>query len=94
MTNLLLLRDRHELTQEGLAEAAGFEYKHYQKIESGRRPNLRLDTLERLAQAFGLEAHQLISTRLPKNTRLHSVAEKSGGTRRRRRPRKLPKPAE
>ncbi len=87
MTNLRLLRVRHDLTQEGAAEMAGFEYKHYQKIESGRRPNVRLDTLERLAHAFGLEASQLISAVIPDATQLVPAAKgRNAETRRRARP--------
>lgn len=70
MTNLRLLRARHDLTQESAAEMAGFEYKHFQKIESGRRPNVRLDTLERLARAFGLEVSHIVASQLPENTQL------------------------
>jgi transcriptional regulator with XRE-family HTH domain len=69
---------------------AGFEYKHYQKIEAGRRPNLRLDTLERLAQAFGLEASQLLSQGLPEDTRLVPVSK---GPRSEKRRRRVKKPA-
>ena len=64
---------------------AGFEYKHYQKIESGRRPNLRLDTLEKLAHAFGLEANQLISMDLPEDTRIVPVTAGAKPEKRRRR---------
>lgn len=85
MANLRLLRDRHGLTQESAAEMAGFEYKHYQKIESGRRPNLRLDTLERLATAFGIQASQLISEHLPENTKLAPAAKGARAEPRRRR---------
>jgi transcriptional regulator with XRE-family HTH domain len=70
IANLRILRERHGLTQESAAEAAGFEYKYFQKVESGRKPNLRLDTLERLARAFGLEVWELLGPELPEKTRL------------------------
>ena len=69
---------------------AGFEYKHYQKIESGRRPNLRLDTLERLAKAFDLEVCQLVSGELPAKTRLVPASKGARSERRRRSAKKLP----
>ena len=58
---LRFLRQKHELTQERFAEIAGISYKYYQQVEAGRKPNLRLDTLERLADAYGLDVWQLLS---------------------------------
>ena len=57
------LRERHGHTQEAFAEKAGFSYKYYQAIEAGRKKELRLSTLERLAKAYGLEVHQLLAPR-------------------------------
>ena len=54
------LRQEQGLTQERFAELAGFSYKYYQQIETGRKPDLRLSTLERLAAAYGLEAWELL----------------------------------
>lgn len=45
---------------------AGFSYKYYQAIEAGRGRDLRLSTLERLAKAYGLEVHELLSPQLPR----------------------------
>lgn len=47
------LRVSRGLTQEALAERAGLEYKHYQKIESGSWPGVYLETVELLAEALG-----------------------------------------
>jgi transcriptional regulator with XRE-family HTH domain len=58
--NLKRLRKEQYLTQEGLAEKAGLEAKHYQKIESCRWPGLQLQTIETLAAALGIEAWELI----------------------------------
>ena len=55
------LRKRHELTQEGFAELSGISYKYYQQIEIGRKPDLRLSTLVRLARAYGIEVHGLLA---------------------------------
>lgn len=38
-----------------IAEQAGFSYKYYQAIEAGRKRELRLSTLDRLAKAHGME---------------------------------------
>lgn len=54
------LRLRKGLTQEAFAEQAGFSYKYYQAVEAGRKRDLRLSTLERLAEAHGMELWQLL----------------------------------
>lgn len=63
------LRAKHELTQEAFAELSGISYKYYQAVEAGRKPELRLSTLERLARPYGIEVYQLLSPETPK-TRL------------------------
>jgi transcriptional regulator with XRE-family HTH domain len=63
------LRARHGLTQEEFAQAAGMSYKHYQMIESGRKKEIWLSTVARLAAPYGLEAWQLIGAELPDDTK-------------------------
>lgn len=63
--NLILLRDRHNITQEQAAAASGLEYKYYQSLEAGRRSQIRLVTLDKLAVAYGLPSAGLLSTELP-----------------------------
>lgn len=58
--NLRHLREINNLTQEQAAEKAGIDYKHYQGIEAGRRPELRLSTVDKLASAYGKQAWQLL----------------------------------
>jgi transcriptional regulator with XRE-family HTH domain len=60
------LREQEGLTQEDFAELAGISYKYYQLIEIGRRIDLRLSTLERLAAAYGLKVHQLLAPVVPR----------------------------
>jgi transcriptional regulator with XRE-family HTH domain len=60
------LRDVHGLTQEAFAEMSGIAYKYYQQIEAGRKPDLRMSTLERLANAYGIEVYELLAPELPK----------------------------
>jgi transcriptional regulator with XRE-family HTH domain len=73
LTRLLLrlreLREHHELTQEAFAEVSGISYKYYQAIEGGRKPDLRLSTLERVAKAYGIGVHELLAPQKP-TTRL------------------------
>ncbi len=59
------LREQRGLTQEEFSEASGISYKYYQAVEGGRKRDLRLSTLERLAKAHGLELWQLF---LPKGS--------------------------
>jgi len=54
------LRHKHQLTQERFAELAGISYKYYQQVEAGRKRNLRFSTLERFADAYGLDLWQLL----------------------------------
>lgn len=54
------LRRKHKYSQEKLAELAGIDYKHLQKLE-GKNPScVRLDTIEKLAKAFNTDCSQLI----------------------------------
>jgi transcriptional regulator with XRE-family HTH domain len=59
LKRLKYLRKRAGLTQEEFAERAGMSYKHYQQIEAGRKADLRLSTLERLARAHGIKLSSL-----------------------------------
>ena len=57
---LKALRAARGLTQEQFAEESGISYKYYQAVEAGRKRDLRLSTLDRLAKAHGLEVWQLL----------------------------------
>ena len=59
------LRMRTGLTQAEFAEVAGFTLKVYQHIESGRRSNLQLKTLDRIAWAYGISLHLLFAAEVP-----------------------------
>ncbi len=60
LAKLRELRVARGLTQEQFAEQAGMSYKYYQAVEAGRKRDLRLSTLERLATAHGLEVWELM----------------------------------
>lgn len=53
------LRRRKKLTQEELAEKAGFHYKYYQRIESGG-VNLTLESIEKLSSALNVRPKLLL----------------------------------
>lgn len=55
------LREARGLSQEAFAEQAGLGYKYYQHVESGRRRDLRLSTLQKLAKACGMELWELLN---------------------------------
>ena len=77
LARLKELRRLRNLTQEAFAERAGMSYKHYQALEAGRKPDLRLSTLERLAKAHGLEVYDLFSPRLVRD----KLPSRKGATR-------------
>ncbi len=55
------LREALGLSQEAFAEKAGLTYKYYQKVEAGRKRDIRLSTLEKLAKACGVELWELLN---------------------------------
>jgi transcriptional regulator with XRE-family HTH domain len=89
-TRIRQLRQRHRLTQEEFAQLAGFSFKFYQQLESGRKKQIWLETVERLAKAYGVEAWQMLAPGLPADTKLgrrptasrvHNTARKSSPPR-------------
>lgn len=61
---------RHGVTQEEFAAISGFNYKYYQEIESGRKKQVLLETVDRLADAYGIESSELIRETPPAHTTL------------------------
>ena len=53
------------LTQEAFAEKAGLGYKYYQHVEAGRRRDLRLSAIEKLAKACELKLWELMEVDAP-----------------------------
>jgi transcriptional regulator with XRE-family HTH domain len=77
LSNLKQLRRFRGLTQEKFAEQAGFSYKYYQAVEAGRKRDLRLSTLDRLAKAYKMDVTELLAIKLPipeANRFLNSIA--------------------
>jgi transcriptional regulator with XRE-family HTH domain len=55
------LRVKRKWTQEQLAEAANLAYRHVQRLESiNNTPPAKIDTIEKLAKAFGITISQLL----------------------------------
>ena len=54
------LRTKLGMTQEGLAEIAGIDYKYIQKIEGKNPPNLKVETIEKLAKALKTTPAELL----------------------------------
>jgi transcriptional regulator with XRE-family HTH domain len=66
------LRKRHSISQEQCSELAGISYKYYQLIECGKRIDMRLSTLQKLAGAYGIQVHDLLAPEMPE-TRIPKV---------------------
>ena len=54
------LREAKGLTQQSFAEKAGLAYKYYQHVEAGRRRDIRLSTLIKMADGLGLKLSELV----------------------------------
>lgn len=54
------LRKKHKLTQEGLSEASGLDYKYIQRLEGKNPSSPTLNSLEKLAKAFNLKISKLL----------------------------------
>src|SRR5258708_2245889 len=89
LERLRQLRLDRGLTQEAFAEEAQISYKYYQAVEAGRKIDLRLSTLERLARAHDKDVWELL---LPPSraTGLAEPAMKKTGRARSGRPKKRP----
>lgn len=61
--NLIRLRTQRQWSQEALAFEAGLHRTFVAHVERRVR-NISLDNVERLAHAFGLEAHELLTPSL------------------------------
>ncbi len=53
-------RQKIGLTQEELAEKAGVDYKYLQRMEGKAPPNLKLETIEKLAKALKISPAKLL----------------------------------
>lgn len=75
MERVKRLRENLGLTQEAFAERAGLKYKHYQSVEAGRKPNMKLETVFKMAEACGVEPWELFKFDLDPNALVPEIAE-------------------
>jgi len=54
------LRNKRKLTQEEFAGLTGIDYKYIQKIEGRNPPNLKIETIEKLAKALKIKPFKLL----------------------------------
>jgi transcriptional regulator with XRE-family HTH domain len=73
------LRKRHSISQEQCSELAGISYKYYQMIEGGRRIDLRLSTLQKLATGYGIQVHELLAPEMPETQIPKAIPSKHRG---------------
>lgn len=55
------LREKCGYTQEKLADTTGIDYKYIQKIEGKNPPNLKVETIEKLAKALKSSPSKLLN---------------------------------
>jgi transcriptional regulator with XRE-family HTH domain len=55
-----LLRKKQNLTQQAFAAKAGLDYKFYQYLESPRKKQIWLETVDRIAGAHRMEIWQFL----------------------------------
>lgn len=67
---LRVLRERHALTQEQASALIGVGLKYYQAVESGRKKQIWLETVNRFAEAYGLSLQEFFSPELPQHSRV------------------------
>lgn len=83
---LRALRLRHGITQEEAADLMELSLRFYQLLESGRKKQIWLETVERAAASYGLQACDLIGPQLPPESHIQRTpAESSPHYKRRRR---------
>ncbi|MCB1197194.1 MAG: helix-turn-helix transcriptional regulator [Deltaproteobacteria bacterium] len=58
--NLKNLRKKKGYTQETLAEKLGISVRHVQFMEGKTTPNIKLDTIEKIAKAIGVNPLDLL----------------------------------
>lgn len=54
------LREERGLSQRGLARVSGLTAQAISLIESGQRPNMKIKTVEKLAEALGIRPAEVV----------------------------------
>lgn len=55
------VREARGLSQEAFAEKAGMGYKYYQQVEAGRKRDIRMSTMQKLAKACEMQLWELFN---------------------------------
>ena len=83
------LREARGLSQEAFAEKAGLTYKYYQHVEAGRKRDIRISTVQKLAKACGVELWELLNfdaaLQLGEDPPAEKAGSPAGGRRKSRR---------
>jgi|GEM_PF-3424594 len=79
------LRHAHGITQEEAAELVGISLRFYQTLEAGRKKQMWLATVQKLADSFGLAPWQLIFPGVAEQSKLRFDVIKSSINYHRRR---------
>jgi len=61
--NIKSYRKKRGYTQEKLSELSGVDYKYLQKLEGKNPPNIKVETIARLAKALKLNPDKLLSSK-------------------------------
>lgn len=60
--NIKKFRIKAGFTQEQLAEVAGIDYKYLQRLEGKVPPNIKADTIAKLAKALKINGSKLLDS--------------------------------
>ena len=74
---LRILRHRHALTQQEFADLAGIAFTFYQLLESGKKKQVWLETVAKLAGVYGLDVWEFLKPELPRETVINRKIPKS-----------------
>jgi len=58
--NIKKLRHKQKYTQQKLSEHANIDYKYLQKIEGKTPPNLKVETISKIAKALNVSPQKLL----------------------------------
>ena len=67
------LRSQAALSQEQAADLVGVTFKYYQHLESRGVPGMRLSTIEKVVNAYGIGLEDFFSGRKPKVRKLKAL---------------------
>lgn len=60
-SQLRKLRSKGGITQEMMAERTGLDIRYYQRLESKKPSAIKIDTIDKIARAFGVTCSELMA---------------------------------